>query len=154
MKILLLCNSLIPELAEEEGFVPSKPESWIKGLYEEMILTSGLKVMYLFPSTESISFTRHNFTFISCAPDHDPRQPGQFKDAILSFAPDVIHIFGTEYLHTYNMIIACERLQCLDRVLVSIQGLVSVYRRHFLAFIPLHKILIPSFRDCLRGGGY
>lgn len=47
--------------------------------------------------------------------------------------PDVVHIHGTEFEYCYSMCRVAERLGMLDRVVISIQGLVGVYANHLFA---------------------
>lgn len=157
MKILMLCNSLIPEIAESHGLIPPKPESWIKGIYEDMKNVPDIEVMYMFHHKEKISFAEYNFTFRSYqqkyidVPVRDEIEA--FKDAVRAYRPDVVHIFGTELSHTYEMICACEELECLDRAVINIQGLVNFCKYHYYAYLSSEIIRMKTFRDVLRGGG-
>lgn len=54
--------------------------------------------------------------------------------------PDIIHIWGSEYVHSYEAVNILEKNKMLDRALVSIQGLVSVYPEHYYAGLPF-KVL-------------
>ena len=63
------------------------------------------------------------------------------------FLPDVVHIHGTEFAHGLAYINACS----VHNVVVSIQGLVSVYSRYYLGKINKREILKHiTFRDILR----
>lgn len=55
---------------------------------------------------------------------------------IESCEPDIIHIWGTEYLHSAAAVNAAEKLEIIPRVIVNIQGLVSIYSQHYMAGIP------------------
>lgn len=65
--------------------------------------------------------------------------------------PDVIHIWGTEYVSSYDMWLAACHVGMENRVLVSIQGLVGVYARVFDGGVPYriaHEISISNrFRN-------
>lgn len=62
--------------------------------------------------------------------------------------PDVVHIHGTEYSHGLSYIQECGS----QNVVVSIQGLTSVYHKHFYADIPFWKYLVNiTPRDILKG---
>lgn len=64
-----------------------------------------------------------------------------------AFLPDVVHIHGTEFAHGLAYIKACSA----HNVVVSIQGLVSVYSRYYLGEINNGDILKHiTFRDILR----
>ncbi len=158
MKVLMLCNGLMEQLKEKHGISHGKPESWINGVYNMLQKTPGLEVMYLFPSPQKLAFSEGNVEFRAYPQaDIDRLESEQielFAEHVRSFMPDVVHIFGTEYLHTYAMLKACETLGCLRRILVHIQGLVSVYASHYCANIPLQILRRKTFRDLLRGGGH
>lgn len=157
MKVLLLCNTIIPELAEEHGLRVPKPESWIKGIYEDMKHSPDLEVMYLFQYGDNVTFTENNFTFRNYTQKYSGRvSPGEaeyFAEMIKSFRPDVVHVFGTEYSHSYAMACACEGLGCTDKLIVNIQGLVSFYYHHYYAYLPTEILRRKTFRDLLRHGG-
>ena len=157
MKVLMLCNGLMEQLKEKHGISHGKPESWINGVYNMMQKTPDLEVMYLFPSQQKLAFSEGNVEFRAYPQaDIDRLESEQielFAEYVRSFMPDVVHVFGTEYVHTYAMIKACENLGCQRRILVHIQGLVSVYASHYCANIPLQVLRRKTFRDLLRGGG-
>lgn len=73
-----------------------------------------------------------------------------FRRQLSSFRPDVIHIWGTEFSHTLAMVNAARRLGVEKRIIVSIQGLCSVYAGHFLEGVPEHVRRGVSFRDFVR----
>lgn len=63
------------------------------------------------------------------------------------FQPDVVHIHGTEFTHGLAYLKSCE----VNNVVVSIQGLVSVYERYYYADMSVGDILKNiSFRDLIR----
>lgn len=63
------------------------------------------------------------------------------------FKPDVIHIHGSEYPHSYAFVRACGP----EKVVLSIQGLVSVCERYYYGNIPFRKLLKSvTIRDLLR----
>jgi glycosyltransferase involved in cell wall biosynthesis len=62
-----------------------------------------------------------------------------------SFEPDVVHIHGTEYPHSLDIFLKSNQ----DRVVVSIQGLVSVYAQHYFGGIS-SALVPPSIRDMVR----
>lgn len=63
---------------------------------------------------------------------------GACKAILSEFKPSIIHIWGTEFPFTWNMVMACKELGLLDNVVISIQGLVSVYSKeeHFFGSVP------------------
>lgn len=68
--------------------------------------------------------------------------------------PDVIHIHGTEFPHSYAMTLAAESLGIRDKCVISIQGLVSIYYRHYYAGLPYRIIHRVTLRDLLKRNIY
>ena len=64
----------------------------------------------------------------------------RFEKIIEEFQPDVIHIWGTEFVHSLAMLLAAENKGLIENVIVYIQGLVSVYSNHFMIGIPQCEI--------------
>jgi len=159
MRVLWLCNTLIGEIATEYGMPLSKPESWLKGIYECIKDRDDIDVLYLFPALDNnISFKKFNFEFRSykqlSVNKMELDQIEYFGDVINGFNPDIIHVFGTELPHTYMMIKACEKVQKLDRVIVGIQGLVHIIAKYYYAYLPHKEILFPTIRDIYRSESY
>lgn len=73
-----------------------------------------------------------------------------FREELRSFHPDVIHIWGTEYGHTLAMVNAAAAEGLLERTAVSIQGLCSVYARHYAEGVPDQVQRSSTLRDFLR----
>ena len=74
----------------------------------------------------------------------------QFYRELKAFQPDVIHIWGTEYGHTLAMVNAAQRLGWKNRVAISIQGLCSIYARHYCEGVPEAVCYRYSLRDFLK----
>lgn len=133
----------------------AKPESWISGIYEQLKEHDNMELLYLFPSksgNECICIG--NSTFIGYRQNKpfqfEKSQIAQFSAILSRYDPDVIHIFGTEYPRTFAMLKACETLSMIKKVVVNIQGLVSVIAKHYDAHLPANIIHRYTFRDILR----
>jgi len=157
MKVVWLCNTLIGEIADDYGLVLAKPESWIKAFYEQAKNDSHIDLVYLFPYKDELSFKIHNVSFISYPKATSMKETLQidfFRELIKKLKPDIIHIFGTEMVHSYNMTIACSLEKCINTLVVSIQGLINIYAKHYYAFMPWKEITHNSFRDICRNDTY
>lgn len=64
--------------------------------------------------------------------------------------PDVVHIWGTEYSHSLKFVNACIERNIGSRVVVSIQGMVSVYPIHFFANLPYSVVNHRTLKEFLR----
>ena len=73
-----------------------------------------------------------------------------FGDILHEYQPEIVHVFGTEYPHTMAMLQAGEDLGIINRIVVSIQGMVSVYARHYYAGLPFREVHMCSLRDLIK----
>lgn len=73
-----------------------------------------------------------------------------FCQELTHFQPDVIHIWGTEYGHSLAMVNAAQKRNLLDKTVISIQGLCSVYAGHYAEGVPHEVQTVGTLRDFLR----
>ena len=93
------------------------------------------------------------FPFIRKVHKDEDKQIDRFITLIQNVKPDIIHIWGTEYVHSYLVFKACCRLKLLDRTLVYIQGLVSECQKVYWCYIDSITSKIPTIKDLIRGSG-
>jgi glycosyltransferase involved in cell wall biosynthesis len=77
--------------------------------------------------------------------NHDSKQ---FEDILKAVNPDVVHIFGTEFPHTLSMVNTCNKMNI--KTVISIQGLVSVIAKHYMANLPYRIQKRFTFRDFIK----
>ena len=145
MKILWLCNISLPKIAEVLKRKQNDYGGWLTGLSNGLLKNNEISLSVCFPerdfyaveagSTENLkyyAFPEFNY--------HDFQ--GRFnlesalEEIVLKSKPDIINIHGTESANSYVMTKVCQRLGIIDKVVVSIQGLVSVCARHYDAGLP------------------
>ena len=73
-----------------------------------------------------------------------------FREELMRINPDLIHIWGTEYLHTLCMVNAYNDP---NRTVVSIQGIISVIGEHYTDYLPRYVVNHLTFRDWVRRDG-
>ena len=154
---------MLPVVAEHLGLDATNKEGWLSGLssvilerksnneielavafpvgkeqdgYEEIISVGG-SPLYCYGFYED---TLHPEEF-------DTGLEARLLRITESFQPDVIHCYGTEYPHTLAM---CKAYPRKDRILISIQGLVSVYANTYFADLDEKTINSATFRDLLK----
>ena len=88
-------------------------------IVERIIDKYGAEIIHYFLNSDSKRFHEEQ---VEC-----------FKTILKAEQPDVIHIWGTEYPHSFAMVEAAEQVGQLERIVISIQGLVSVYAQHFFS---------------------
>ncbi len=176
MRVLWLCNIMLPAVAEYLGLEASNKEGWLTGL-SNMILRyqkeNQIELGVCFPmEKELLPFRRvldvslplrgekadkkaqagrlYAFGFyedIHKAEIYDESVEKQLGEIVEEFRPDIVHCFGTEYPHTLAMTRAFHRP---ERTLIGIQGLCSIYARHFRADLPKEVWERITFRDWLK----
>ncbi|MHA7110661.1 glycosyltransferase family 4 protein [Sunxiuqinia elliptica] len=155
MKLLWITNSPFPEVYEQLNLKAPVNVGWVhsaaNALLEEkkdLIFTvasfhevselTELKIgsisHYLIPKELKTGFGDTSKDYIWKS----------LKDKI---KPDVVHIHGSEYPHSHAYVRACGG----EEVVLSIQGLVSVYERYYYGNISLKNLLTSiTVRDLLR----
>jgi len=145
MRILWLCNIMLPKIAEARNQKQDAYGGWLTGLSNSLIINNEIALSVCFPERDinnveagSVGKLEY-YAFPQCS-YNNPR--GRFKlesclkEIVLRSKPDVINIHGTEFPHALAMTTICQKLGLLNKVVVSIQGLVSVYAKHYESGLP------------------
>lgn len=156
MKVLWLINGMTREIGKLMNLSRSGDISWITSTMEEMKKHPEIQLYVLFPqrlSSELCEFSVDNVTYLGFY--QGERYPWKtnaqvrdiFRDIVGDISPDIIHIWGTEYAHSLDMIQAINRS---ENVVVHIQGLVSVLAKFYMASLPYFVQHRYTFRDLMR----
>ncbi len=164
MKILWVCNQVLPMAAEYLGMEVSNKEGWLTGL-ADMILQnesdSRPKLAVAFPvlkeegekkwlvpvKGQDSSLLCYGFWEDTIHPEkYAPTLEAELKAIVEEFKPDVVHCFGTEYAHTLAITRVCDK----SKVLIGMQGLCKLYAERYLADLPQRVINRVTFRDWLK----
>ena len=161
MRILWITGSLLPEAIAKIKGEPIEQwkatGSWIIGAASK--LTSQECVQLYMLSTSQLVKDLTCVTTGKIVSYAIPYGKGHFKknsayNKYMRFIwdkirPDIIHIHGTEYSHSYAFLQECGN----SHTVISIQGMTSVCSRYFREGITTGEILRNiSFRDIIRGG--
>lgn len=144
MKILWLCNIVLPDFSQEFLIKKNNFGGWMTGMLHEMKKKQGIDICLCFPIIDrkrlkdGICNGHEYYTFLCDmnAETDDLEMVEVFENILKRSNPDLIHIWGTEYPHTTAMVSACENMGKLDRVIIHIQGLISICAEHYLCGIP------------------
>mgnify|MGYP001029439307 CR=1 FL=1 len=142
MKVLWLCNIVLPDFSTEFGLKKNYAGGWMTGMLHQLKNCNDITIAVCTPIIDSQrakdgicdGYRYYSFSF-GCN-DYQEEVKERFKVILADYKPDVIHIWGTEYPHTLEMVNACQEFNLLDKVVINIQGLVSVYAQHYYAGIP------------------
>ncbi len=164
MKILWVCNIMLPMVAEHLGKEASNKEGWLTGL-AGMILKNHednqIDLAVAFPIMEEMAEKKwvipvkgtenalHCYGFLedTVHPEvYEESLEGAIKEIVEDFKPDVVHCFGTEFAHTLAVTRVCDK----DKVLIGIQGLCKLYAEKYLADLPRRVVKRVTFRDWLK----
>ncbi len=138
LKILWLVNILMPAMVERLGLDKSKYNTggWITGLMNQIKETDAdLTILCVSKTQEKYSEVINGVRYISLSIDNTDTydsMKNSFREILSETQYDIIHIFGTEGIHSHALVSVCDK----ERTVISIQGLVSVYTTHFMADMP------------------
>lgn len=157
MKVLWLCNVLIPQVSEKLGMESGSGGGWMNQLADLMDESEEIELGICAPYAGRQKLTRVAWgvgsVFYGIKKDnwkpwiYDKSIEKEFEKILLDFKPDIVHIFGTEYPHTLAMVRAFGKP---ERTVIHIQGLVSVCYYYYYAYLPTFVPYRFTFRDLLK----
>ena len=154
MKILWI-GPILPTISIDLGKTPGFAGGWTTILSEQISAEYQLGVIFSVSARENrVSNNLGNLSYWGIPACEDALQVSEaeiqeYETILRAFQPDIIHIWGTETMHSYHAFLACERLGLERRVVISITGLVSLIARHFWAFIDPRRFETPSLKERL-----
>ncbi len=138
MKILWISNIILPELCHTFGIRKTSAGGWITGLWGELKKQTAHRLAICLPVCDEYRmkdgrYENYQFySFYARITDGTLHMAEQrFMNILSDFQPDIVHIWGTEYLHSLAMLRACGRCNLSKQVVVNIQGLVSFCALHY-----------------------
>lgn len=147
MKILWICNIMLPKIAENLKLFAPVGGGWLSGLSDDLLKQEDISLIVCFPYKEKISGSACDMQYYSFI---EKNAFDTISDIIEKEKPDIVHIFGTEYKHTLDAVDACVKTKVIKNTIINIQGLVSVYAKHYAAFLPYSVQKKYSFRDFVK----
>jgi glycosyltransferase involved in cell wall biosynthesis len=149
MKVLWLCNMMLPNFAHALQLPVYPIGGWLSGMFNAVKSCKNIQIDLAFPlyaeeTAQSTEYDGHNYycfnTNVKDINENPALEAGRlvpfFCDVLNKAKPDVIHVWGTEYPHSLACVLACQKLGLASRVLVNIQGLVSVLAQHYFTGVP------------------
>ena len=153
MKILWLC-CLTPSVVQKKLTGGGGGALWVEHVLADIRRREHTQIRVLSPGREASGELDERTSFSlfveEKAYEYDPKLEEKFTGELRDFFPDIIHIWGAEYGHALAMVNAAKRVGMESRVVISIQGLCSIYARHFCEGLPRRVCWGFSFRDLLR----
>lgn len=156
MNILWITNVPLPEFEIIMNKKPQPYGGWLVGYANMLKKYSEHKLNIAFPYkdidiTEKVlgeSVSYYPFSPITLKNYNKSSTYQKIKDIVREVNPDITHIFGTEFLHSFLFSLACKELRI--PVVVSIQGILSFYNLHYLMGLPFLTSYGFTLRDILK----
>ncbi len=140
MKVLWVTNILPAFLAKRMGVKTVPNLGWLDYSAEKLMENPDIELSVIFPSADyedgKAEISYYTFPKKYMLKRNDSELARILKEKLRQIEPDAVHIYGTEYYHTVACVKACRELGILDRTVISIQGLASVYAGHYMNGIP------------------
>lgn len=163
MRVLWVCNIMLPVIAEHLGRETSNKEGWLSGLCSVILLRqkeNRIDLHVAFPVEKEMdgyaeeivtrAGTLHCYGFyedVNHAEHYDAKLEERLGSIVNRVQADVVHCFGTEYAHTLAVVRSAPNPK---RVLVGIQGVCGVIAEAYMANLPESVQQSRTFRDILK----
>lgn len=160
MKILWVNNIIIPKIATHIGAEVLPIGGWMVKLADMLSLNNQIELIITFPYSTSINGQVDNIKYRSFNIDKDisakncKKNVSIIEQILKDVRPDVIHIFGTEFAHSYIYTEAAKKCGMQSNTVISIQGLKSIISKHYSAFLPFHIVFGFTARDLYKHNIY
>lgn len=154
IKILWVVNELFPEVCERLNLGKTYVGGWVNGLSENIKKNKNIDLHIataaFVSDVKNFYINEINFHVLPTNGNNKTYQTdleNHWKNVVPEINPDVIHIHGTEYAHGLALMNALPD----ENYVISIQGLVSVCVRYYLADLTFKEIFKNiSLRDIIR----
>lgn len=145
MKILIITNSLQPAAAEHIGINKSVRGGWFFSSAKQIAAIPGNKICIASiheHGNKYIKFERDSILYYilptKSRNNYDNNLEKYWEEINMEFKPDIVHIYGTEYPLSVSYVNACGN----KGVIVSIQGMVSIYEPYYYGGLKTKDIII------------
>lgn len=156
MKVLWLINGPVKEIANHANIKSGNDIGWVASVLEEIKKYDDIKLYLMFPQRirkEIVVGDIQNIRYYgvyqeeTCPWKQSKNIREKFEHLLEQVNPDIIHIWGTEFAHSLDMI---EVVSDKNKIVVHIQGLISVYSEQYMADLPYFVRNRYTFRDFIR----
>ena len=156
MKVLWLCNMVLPEISDAIGLERNPFGGWLTGAAQYISSFDNIDLAICCPQKMKSNIIEgdikdkyHYYCFYNdskCNYEYDLETENVFREILYKYNPDIVHIWGSEYPNALVM----SRVNKKGNTLLSIQGICEMYKNHYLVDIP-HKIVYRyTVRDLIR----
>ncbi len=154
MRVLWICNIMLPAIGRELHLPYSSREGWLSGIFDKVCGENPpFSLGICFPMSQERRLTVQGIPCYAFREDltspevYDPELEQGFVRIFSDFQPDMIHIFGTEFPHALAAVRAFSRPK---KTLVGIQGLCGEIAKDYMADLPEKVQGRVTLRDIIR----
>ena len=154
MRILWSVNVVLPDIAEKLNLKCGHAISWVDAMSKALVKNySNIELAIVCyggirtRKFEKLVYEGITYYILPYSINYKKR----WNYIIGDFAPDVIHIYGTEKNHNMDLI---ENFQNSIPVIISLQGIISEYTKHYYAHMSFKEIIKSyTLRDIIFRNG-
>ena len=157
MRVLWVCNVMLPVFAEHLGLTVRGSGGWLEGCFNRLTKErTDITLGICMPVPENVGKCRveiggvifYGFAENTLAPhEYDSALEGRFNEILYDFKPDLAHVFGTEFAHTLAFAKVYKRP---SRLLIGLQGLCGRIADVYMADLPYSVQRGRTIRDRIR----
>lgn len=156
MKILWVTNVSLPEASFSLKEKPTPFGGWLVNTSKVISEQKNIELHVAFPhkkekeikKLKGTNINYHLFPLIDLKNKDSKKSKENISNLLRDIQPDIVHIFGTEYAHSLVFVKECIRLNI--KSIVTIQGLISVISKHYMANLPHYVQKRFTLRDLLK----
>lgn len=167
MRVLWVCNIMLPYVAKHLNLEVSNKEGWISGIASVVLKNHNQNQIQLgvcFPvgkdlagykediplniEGEEVTISAYGFQEeVGKAEKYQMVLEEELKNIFDEFKPDIVHCFGTEYPH---ILAAARSIDDKNKLLIGIQGICFALAEEYMADLPVQVQKRFLFRDLLK----
>ncbi len=137
MNVLWIVNVELPKIAERFGRT-NVYAGWLETMSKQLAENENIN-LYVAGVTP-VEYRAVIVDGISYYGFENGKEEKLFRDVIENIKPDIIHVWGTEYVHIKPLLKVLKATDSIDKTVVSIQGLVSECSKYYNAGLPADVI--------------
>lgn len=154
MKVLWLINIPLPEasLLMNEKAIPFG--SWLVNLSNLLAEKEDISFSIAFPKKKINNLLKIEgkkikyYAFSNKIDIGNNKENSQLNEILDDTSPDIVNIFGTEYIHSFAMVNLCNQKNI--KTVITIQGLASICSVHYMSGLPEKVKKSYTFRDLIK----
>lgn len=154
MRVLWIVNLELPDIAKS-GNYEVVTGGWLHLLSQQLGNLDTIELSVACRCTKRTYFNKviNGIHYYSLGTKkHKERQ--DIEKIYKAVIPHLVHIWGTEFSHTLTALCVSEERGVLNQTVISIQGLVSVYAKHYTTGLPEKVIYSRTFIEWIGRSVY